>query len=495
MRRKSPIKEVSKPADCGDCSGNASQRRDNLMRRAYPALIVTVLLTAAAVWLSQGLPTWQTAVATPPLPPLLPKPFAIQGVSSCAAAACHNANGPKGSKGSEYTTWVTVDPHARAHNVLFEQRSQDIQRLRKATAPASEDVVCLKCHATYRGMPPKEDSSLADGVGCESCHGAAEVWKSTHYRRPFDRATPGFNDLRNNLVVRAEVCVGCHVGNADKDVNHDLIAAGHPRLRFECGAYLANYPRHWKEREDLARYPDLQARAWLIGQLVSAQASLDLLEAQCTNKTKPWPEFAAYDCYACHHDLVDPSWRQKRGFPGRKAGQPPMNSWYTAVASVLAKDQGAGDLLAPLAALDKRLAVFPRRGDAVVTGESRKSGDLLGAWRDRVWAAGPMSPEAVKGLLATLAADPGDVALANPDNAIQFSLGLAALHHALADMRCQDNPGLTKAITNLRDYLENSFLAADKDGRLVRYDSPRNLNRDDLEKLVREVQQSLSTHP
>src|SRR5262249_53265920 len=44
----------------------------------------------------------------------------LQGVGSCSAASCHGYNGPKGSKGSEYTTWVTHDPHARAYSVLFE---------------------------------------------------------------------------------------------------------------------------------------------------------------------------------------------------------------------------------------------------------------------------------------------------------------------------------------------------------------------------------------
>src|SRR5262245_47556303 len=43
-----------------------------------------------------------------------------QGTSSCASAACHGNTGPPGSKGCEYTTWVSDDKHARAYEVLFD---------------------------------------------------------------------------------------------------------------------------------------------------------------------------------------------------------------------------------------------------------------------------------------------------------------------------------------------------------------------------------------
>ena len=33
-------------------------------------------------------------------------------VATCSAMACHNGNQAKGTPGSEYTTWVTLDPHA-----------------------------------------------------------------------------------------------------------------------------------------------------------------------------------------------------------------------------------------------------------------------------------------------------------------------------------------------------------------------------------------------
>src|SRR6516225_463627 len=50
------------------------------------------------------------------------------GVASCASSSCHHWNGPKGSLRSEYDTWAGYDKHARAFQVLFNERSQRIAR-------------------------------------------------------------------------------------------------------------------------------------------------------------------------------------------------------------------------------------------------------------------------------------------------------------------------------------------------------------------------------
>src|SRR5262249_30811062 len=148
----------------------------------------------------------------------------------------------------------------------------------------------------------------------------------------------GFHDTKN-LRSRAEACIRCHVGDREMDVNHDLIAAGHPRLRFEYGAYLANYPKHWKESADRARNPDHQARAWLIGQLVSARASLRLLAHRAEAGGKPWPEFSEYNCAACHHDLGG---KERGGLGSRQAGDLPWGTWYLALVPELARRAPGG---------------------------------------------------------------------------------------------------------------------------------------------------------
>jgi hypothetical protein len=47
---------------------------------------------------------------------------------------------------------------------------------------------------------------------------------------------------------------------------------------------------------------------------------------------KAWPEFAQFDCIACHHDLKADSWRQKRGYTG-KPGRPTPRVWPNALVA------------------------------------------------------------------------------------------------------------------------------------------------------------------
>lgn len=122
-----------------------------------------------------------------------------------------------------------------------------------------------------------------------------------------------------SLLGRAQTCVKCHVGAAGMDVDHDLLAAGHPRLYFEFSAFHAAMPRHWPDAKDRdpSKDPrgriDFEARAWLIGQLVTTRAGLELLAARAEDKSKPWPEYAEHDCAACHHNLSAALARKPKG--------------------------------------------------------------------------------------------------------------------------------------------------------------------------------------
>jgi hypothetical protein len=55
-------------------------------------------------------------------------------------------------------------------------------------------------------------------------------------------------------------------------------------------------------------------------------------------KGKNWPEYSELQCFACHHALTAPeqSWRQERGYPGRRPGDPPWNGSRYAVFRELA---------------------------------------------------------------------------------------------------------------------------------------------------------------
>ena len=114
---------------------------------------------------------------------------------------------------------------------------------------------CLVCHTTPRPAPELTATAWlnADGVGCESCHGASENWLGPHTSEswkatsPADKKEHGVprhqepdqprSDLRG--LPRREHSAD---GQTVRDVNHDLIAAGHPRLNFEFSAFLDNMP-------------------------------------------------------------------------------------------------------------------------------------------------------------------------------------------------------------------------------------------------------------
>ncbi len=274
---------------------------------------------------------------------------------SCASASCHGGGRP-GEKGSEHTTWAmdltreppaALDPHARAYRVLFNDVSVRIAKL-LGGGPAHQNALCLKCHA----VPGAAEGAVAEGVGCAGCHGPDEKWLTAHYQPGWkalsnrEKAAHGFVPTKN-LVSRASACAGCHVGDATREVDHDLIAAGHPRLNFEYARFHYNpgYRKHWSDPTPTA---DFEVRAWAVGQLASLRAALDLLRARAVGATReanphPWPEFSEGSCYACHQAVArdpypDPktgasTLRGAQGEPSRKSGAVPWQPWYTSLAA------------------------------------------------------------------------------------------------------------------------------------------------------------------
>jgi hypothetical protein len=418
------------------------------------------------------------------------------GVATCASMSCHHANGPAGTKGSEYSTWAGYDNHARAFQVLYDERSERMVRnlYRDKAVPATETALCLKCHAmndggrrddgTPKGKPKGNLGPrfvLADGVGCESCHGAAEKWLTVHYQ-------PGFKDLpaakkaelglRNtrqdkDLSLRAKLCTECHVGDANKDVNHDLIAAGHPRLNFEFGAFHGMYPKHWDPVDDRRRHPDFEARAWAVGQVVSARAALELLEARArgANKTgpdnKPWPEFAEYACFACHKDLKVDSPRQLAGYPGRKPGSFPWGTWYLSMAKVYADETGEGRELGAALQDLRRLMQSPGPSPTEVAARANAGAEALKGWLGRVQAGRALTAADVRGLMRAFArSGAGRADSLDWDETAQLYLALGALYQGLGDFKGGLPPAqVRRDLLTIRDRLKTAFPKG--------FDSPR----------------------
>lgn len=301
--------------------------------------------------------------------------FAHRPASSCSAAACHGGGQP-GRIGSEHSTWApdltgaTGDPHARAYRVLFNPDSVRIGKL-VGGGPAHENILCLKCHAPA-GVADR--TARAEGVGCTACHGPAEKWLTVHYLPEWKAksdhakwADYGFIPTKN-LTARIANCATCHVGSADGEVNHDLIAAGHPRLAFEYTRFhfSPGYRKHWVERMP---QPEFEARAWVIGQAASARAAVEVLHHRAKRAEKnesPWPEFAGYSCFACHQSVGET--------PSGTTGSPPWEPWYAASVDV-----AAGKRLVKFAAL-RALMAQANPKHAVVEQHSAAALAELDAW-------------------------------------------------------------------------------------------------------------------
>src|SRR5438067_8889689 len=79
--------------------GPAARRESTVKLRAFGLTLSGAAALAAAVSIRLG--------AQPPAaPPPAPGGPRVQGVAGCAAAGCHNDQGPAGSPGSEYGAWV-----------------------------------------------------------------------------------------------------------------------------------------------------------------------------------------------------------------------------------------------------------------------------------------------------------------------------------------------------------------------------------------------------
>ena len=243
--------------------------------------------------------------------------FAYVGTNSCSAASCHGSRQEVAATlGREYSIWVSEDPHSDAYATLLSPASRQIAK-NLGLANAHQAKVCLDCHASDAKPDETSDLHLAafhryavtDGVGCESCHGPASKWLEPHTRGDWQYLSSaqkerfGFTNT-SDLLTRGKTCAECHVGSLNKDMNHDLIASGHPRLLFELSAYEALLPRHWSRAQDeLNNSAALEAKLWSVGQVASLLKKLELLEKRASLSSAPWPEFGEYDCYDCHHDL------------------------------------------------------------------------------------------------------------------------------------------------------------------------------------------------
>lgn len=150
-----------------------------------------------------------------------------------------------------------------------------------------------------------------EGVGCESCHGNASKWTESHTAWDVGKRIEQMKNVHmpnlNDMTIRAATCAGCHVGDGNqdglpvRDMNHDMIAAGHPRLdKFNFEVLQKELPQHWFERDRGSAKREANGNAALQDALKRLASDR---EKRRNQPRSPWPEFADQKCADCHRTI------------------------------------------------------------------------------------------------------------------------------------------------------------------------------------------------
>ena len=424
-------------------------------------------------WTLRSAVIWLGAIFLVPVhPPRAARPPAdaskYTGPGSCSSTSCHGSVTPRADSRifqNEYSIWAVKDKHAKAYDALtgpVGERMGKILSLGKSEQAAK----CLACHALDVPAEVRARTfDLSEGVSCESCHGPASAWLGPHTTRTWTHeqsVAAGMYDTRN-LVRRAEKCLTCHLGTQEKFVDHEMIAAGHPDLYFELDSFSAVMPRHWKTPRESAPGVPAESDAWSsvrelgTGQAVQLRASMERIAWRA--KGKNWPEYSELQCFACHHALTAPeqSWRQERGYAGRRPGDPPWNGSRYAVFRELAHqvdNDAASRLDEQIVQLAKLLSRLEPDRDAVA-GAAVTAATASNQLVARIEAQ-PYDSAMTLRLIERISADADEISNEGERAAEQAAMALDSLFIAYARAeKVQNAADIRAAINGLFQELEN----------------------------------------
>ncbi|MHA7832887.1 MAG: multiheme c-type cytochrome [Algiphilus sp.] len=257
------------------------------------------------------------------VPPEMPwnMPAEHIGVATCAGSNCHGSAQPFDDSPvlqNEYFTWQRKDAHSNAYKLLLTPESKRMAA-NLGIAKAEQASECLTCHSDY--VPESKRGrrySLSEGVGCEACHGGAENYLGPHVtgNTHQENIADGLYPLADP-VDRARLCLNCHMGSADKPIDHRIMGAGHPPLEFELDTFTNIQPPHFRVDADYKKRKPYAppAKTWAIGQLIASEQFLAGLRSERLKAEGMFPELVFYDCNACHHPMRPPRWNKGAGGP------------------------------------------------------------------------------------------------------------------------------------------------------------------------------------
>ncbi len=251
------------------------------------------------------------------------------GAATCAGSSCHGASRPVADSSvrqDEYVLWQNHDKHARAFKALLSPAGKRIAA-NLGLKDASAAPECLTCHTDYVAADQRgQKFDVTTGVSCEACHGGARNWLGPHVsgNTHAENVAAGLYPLEQPQA-RAKLCLGCHLGNTEKPVDHRLMGAGHPPLEFELDNYsnTQSDPPHFVVDKDYRQRKTYtsDARIWAIGQLSASDFFLDGLLGSRFVDRGMFPELVFFECGACHHPTDKLRWNPGAAGP-LGVGQP-----------------------------------------------------------------------------------------------------------------------------------------------------------------------------
>lgn len=357
------------------------------------------------------------------------------GVASCAGSTCHGAVAPWRDSNvlqNEYTTWMAKDPHSKAYSVLLNDQSKRIAKNLGIPA-AHEAKVCLDCHAD--NVAPAQRGAqfqISDGVGCEACHGGGERWLGIHVS---GKATHAQNVAAGLFPTedpkhRANLCLGCHLGDETRAITHKIMGAGHPRLAFELDTFTNIQPAHYRIDDDYAKRKAVAngVKTWAIGQAMALSKFLDLVADPARNRDGIMPEFVLYDCQSCHTPLNNMTW-QAQATQGIGPGVPRLHGANAAMLKVIAAAVAPG-MQAELVERSRALHAASQRDKA----EMERAAKALKQTADKLadsFAARAFDGNDIRALMQALVAAGLQEGYADYASAEQTTMALSAVIDAL----------------------------------------------------------------
>ncbi len=161
------------------------------------------------------------------------------------AATCQKCHG-------DQNAWWFDDAHYASADRFFERDPKAVQLARLYGLSPSRmsrgDALCMDCHATV--VSGRESREVADGVSCQSCHGAAKDYLEPHQEGEKSQglARPGYvkalqlglTELKDGATL-ASACASCHYITDPR-----LISSGHPSgADFDYSSGMAQV-KHWQ---------------------------------------------------------------------------------------------------------------------------------------------------------------------------------------------------------------------------------------------------------